>query len=120
MSGGNITNNTTSGASSTLGNPGTNAMPIPATTRRIEGVMLSRLAAMATAASNAIMKSNVSTVAVMASRTRLYQVGDHVHGQREHRNIEKERDHAVHIHHPANDLAGDRHVGDLRGHRDDK
>src|SRR5215831_8682874 len=104
---------TTSGASSTLGRPGTKAIPIPAITSRIEVETSRRLAATATTARIASMNSSVSMIAVMREGSRLDQVGDHVHGQCENRDIEEERKDAVYVHHAADHLAGDGDVRDL-------
>src|SRR5438270_5070579 len=49
-------------------------MPIPAMTRRIEGETFSRLAATATAASSASMKSSVCTTAAIAHQPGLIRL----------------------------------------------
>src|ERR1035437_4389141 len=101
-------------------------MPTPATTSRSEGATLSRLAATATAASTASMNSSVCMIAVMALRPSseavcaLDEIRDHVHGQRQYRQVEEERQHAVQRHHATDDLAGDGDVGNLRGQADDQ
>src|SRR6476659_10195140 len=87
----------------------------PAITSRIEGAMLSRLAATATTASTASMNSSVCATAAIGS---LDQVGDHVHGQRQDRQVEEEHQHAVDRDPTADEMARHHHVGDLRSHRD--
>src|SRR6185312_8685388 len=93
-----MTSSTTSGASVTGGNPGTTAIAMPATTRKIEGARCSLRAATAAAASTAIISSSVCTVAVIRARSSarpLHEVRHHVHGQRENGKIEDEGDDAV-------------------------
>ena len=51
-------------------------------------------------------------------KTSLHQAGYNIHGQREHGDIEEERDDAVHGRQSADRFAGDLNVGDLRRHRD--
>ena len=60
-----MTSSTSSGASWICGNPGISAIPMPATTSRIDGAVFSRCAATATAASTANMNSTVSMISVM-------------------------------------------------------
>src|SRR6185437_15340138 len=99
MSGGRITSSTTSGANRTSGRPGTSATPRPAITKTMDGARLSRLATTAAAANTASMKSSVWAVAVvMAISSGSDQIGDHVYGQCQHHQIEKESEDAVHRH----------------------
>ena len=96
-------------------------MPMPATTSRIDGAMLSRLAATATAASTAIMNSRVCTTAAIISSNELDRAGGDVHGQRQQRGrLKKNETTPCTADGAAEHLAGDRDVGDLRGHADDE
>src|SRR5262245_8682861 len=121
MSGGRITRSTSSGASRIVGSPGTRAIPIPAIIKMIDGAVLSRCATMAAAASTASINRSVSIVPVMESCSAgLDQVGNHVHGQRQDRNVEEERQNAVHCGDATDHFAGDCDVRYLRCHRNYK
>src|ERR1700730_1506771 len=65
MTGGSTRSNTSSGASSTLGKPGTSAKPTPVSTRRIAGGILRRMAMTATAATTTSSNTTIWIVGIM-------------------------------------------------------
>src|SRR5215510_12413873 len=129
MSGGRITRRTNSGASSIRGSPGTSARITPAMTRRMDGAVLRRRAAIATTTRTASMSSRIWIVSVMTSRkdrrksawrssTLRNRAGDDVHGERHDGGTEQEGEKAVGDDHLATLLAGVHIFRHLEGQSD--
>src|SRR5262247_364519 len=129
MSGGRITRRTNSGASSIRGSPGTSARITPAMTRRMDGAVLRRRAAIATTTRTASMSSRIWIVSVMTSRkdrrksawrssALRNRAGDDIHRERHDGGTEQKGENAVGNDHAAKRLAGDRDIGHLERHSD--
>src|SRR5262245_34517687 len=67
MTGGNTRSRTSSGASSTVGNPGTSAKTTPVRTKRMAGGILRRAATSATAATTTSSNTRIWIVGIMSA-----------------------------------------------------